>query len=134
MASTMRNLARGISSSKPDEVEQKQEEPVKQPVVQAQPEPLSEPVVVPDIVADPLPVVNEQQAHETVESILPEPEVATETLETPDAAPPIEPTPESEQTQVEPPAEKKTKPKPPPKKPKAADQKKVNTPKVETEV
>lgn len=119
MASTMRSLARRIPKS--DVVEQKQEK-LDTP---AQPEPLLEPVVVPDIaVPDVAP-----------EIATTEPEAIVENFESPEVLPPAEPVaePVEEPAQPKPPAEKKTKPKPPAKKPKAADQKKVNSPLPETE-
>jgi len=126
MASTMRSLAR---IPKSDVVEQKQEK-LNTP---AQPEPLLEPVVVPDIaVPDVSPIVSEPFASEIVTT---EPEAIVENFESPEVLPPAEPVAESveEPAQPKPPAEKKTKPKPPAKKPKAADQKKVNSPLPETE-
>jgi hypothetical protein len=65
-----------------------------------------------------------------------EPETVVENFENSEIAPPAEPVaePVDETAQSKSPAEKKNKPKPPAKKPKAADQKKVITPKAETDV
>lgn len=136
MASTMRSLARGLP--KPAPVEQKQKEPVAH--VQAKPDPLPDPVVVNETVVEAAPVLEDPEALINVDSAQPEPETTVDTTgaaETPaQVEPEVATVPEAapEPVQPKPTPEKKAKPKPPPKKPKAADQKKVNTPKVETDV
>lgn len=130
MASTMRNMARNISNPKPDAVEQEQENPA--PAILNAPEPPLEPAVASEIAEKDLsPVVNEAPAPEIVENVPPAEEAIVETVESPTLISSVEPV--EEPTQPKPSSEKKNKPKPPPKKPKAADEKKVNTPKVETD-
>lgn len=139
MASTMRSLARRLP--KPDTVEQKQEEPVAQ--VQAKSDPPPEPPVVSDNTVDSTaPVLEASQVLDAVDSVQSEPEAPVDEPSVtelsvqaePAVVPDVVPEAAAEPVQLKPMSEKKAKPKPPPKKPKAADQKKVNTPKVETDV
>lgn len=141
MASTMRSLARRLP--KPDTVEQKQEEPVAQ--VQAKSDPPPEPPVVSDNTVDSTaPVLEASQVLDAVDSVQSEPEAPVDEPSVTEpsiqaepavvSVPDMVPEATAEPVQPKPILEKKAKPKPPPKKPKAADQKKVNTPKVETDV